>query len=484
MKSLIKITLLFTALPLLTFAQKDCTCADHFKWLKKTFEENDAGFQYALDQKGKDAYEMHNQRFKKRLASITKLEDCTRALFDWLRFFRAGHIAIQPKQASSDNGTPDKATIIRQFKNWERYEMSSEKLKKYLATPPTNGFEGIWLSPPYKVAVVKQDKDYIGFILEADGVYWRANQVKFKLTPSGNTPQYKATFFMRNHSPRHFDKVFLLDNNILSMGFITFKRQGAKLSGNTGLSFKLAKSRTPMIIRLSEQTLVLRIPSFRSSSKKAIDSVLKAHHEQIISTPNLIIDIRNGTGGSDRSYKNIIPYLYTNPLRNIGVQYLSTPLNNSRMKKFMKDPDFTEEEKEWARKGLEKLNKNPGKFISLSDQAITIKKLDKVYKYPETVGIMINQNNGSTDEQFLLATKQSKKVKLFGTTTFGVLDISNMHFVDSPCKHFSLGYCLTKSFRIPGMAIDGKGIQPDYYIDDSFHELQWLEYVKEIIEGK
>lgn len=484
MRFFIQITLFLSLLPLLVFAQKDCTCADHFKWVKKTFEENDAGFQYALAQKGKDAYEMHNQRFKKRLASITTLEDCTRALFDWLRFFRAGHIAIRPNQTSNNNETPDKATIIRQFKNWERHEMSEDKLKQYLATRPASGFEGIWVSPPYKIAVIKKDKGYIGFILEADGVYWRANQVKFKLMPSDQPNQYKATFFMRDHSARHFEKAVLLDNNFLSMGFITLKRQGTKLTDYTGLSFKLAETRVPVMERLSKKTLVLRIPSFRGSNKKVIDSVLKAHHQQIINTPNLIIDIRNGTGGSDRSYKNIIPYLYTNPLRHVGVQYFSTPLNNSRMKKFMKDPDFTKEEKEWARKGLEKLNKHLGKFISLNDKPLTIQKLNKVYKYPETVGIIINQNNGSTDEQFLLAAKQSKKVKLFGTTTFGVLDISNMYFVDSPCKHFSLGYCLTKSFRIPGMAIDGKGIQPDYYIGNSFHELQWLEYVKETLEGK
>jgi len=84
--------------------------------------------------------------------------------------------------------------------------------------------------------------------------------------------------------------------------------------------------------------------------------------------------------------------------------------------------------------------------------------LDTVYEYPKNIGIIINENNGSTTEQFLLAAKQSKKVKLFGTTTMGVLDISNMHFVQSPCEEFKLGYCLSKSMRIPHMTIDNKGI--------------------------
>ncbi|MBN8855988.1 MAG: hypothetical protein J0H07_29255 [Sphingobacteriales bacterium] len=55
--------------------------------------------------------------------------------------------------------------------------------------------------------------------------------------------------------------------------------------------------------------------------------------------------------------------------------------------------------------------------------------------------------------------KQSRKVKLFGSTTMGALDMSNMYYVPNPCHEFELGYCLSRSMRIPGMAIDGMDIQ-------------------------
>ncbi len=104
-----------------------------------------------------------------------------------------------------------------------------------------------------------------------------------------------------------------------------------------------------------------------------------------------------------------------------------------------------------------------------------------VYDHPKNVGILINEKNGSTTEQFLLAAKQSKKVKLFGVTTAGILDISNMYFVNSPDNEFKLGYSLSKSMRIPEMTIDNKGIQPDYYIDKSIPKYKWIEFVSNVL---
>src|SRR5690606_14938673 len=56
----------------------------------------------------------------------------------------------------------------------------------------------------------------------------------------------------------------------------------------------------------------------------------------------------------------------------------------------------------------EKLNNNLGKFVNLGDNEdnVYIDEFDTVYPYPKNVGIIINNRNGSTDEQFLLAAKQ------------------------------------------------------------------------------
>jgi hypothetical protein len=87
----------------------------------------------------------------------------------------------------------------------------------------------------------------------------------------------------------------------------------------------------PFMQRLSERTLYLRIPSFRFEQKPAIDSVLAANDGLIRSMENLVIDIRNGTGGSDVSYRNLIPYLYTGPMRSMGVKLWYTMSMSHRL---------------------------------------------------------------------------------------------------------------------------------------------------------
>ena len=49
---------------------QDCTCEDNFNWVRSTFEENDAGFQYALEQKGQPAYDKHNEVYLERVKAI------------------------------------------------------------------------------------------------------------------------------------------------------------------------------------------------------------------------------------------------------------------------------------------------------------------------------------------------------------------------------------------------------------------------------
>ncbi len=459
-----------------------CDCKSNFEWVKKTFEENDAGFHFVLDAKGKKAYDEHNQAFAQKVSNIADPLECTKMLYEWLTFFRPSHIGIIPIQNEQTAKTEAPASQAAPEK-WETLKVNVPEFERYLNNKKSTDYEGVWETSPYKIGVKKVDNAYIGFIIETTAEDWKPGQIKFKI--QGN----KGVFYLRDRTPENFAVVQPIGQSYLRLGRFMLKRLIPQAETIPGVEahFKSLNADKPYADRLNSTTYILRIPSFDGVEKKAIDSVILANKSDMLKTENLIIDVRNNGGGSDGSYKEIIPFLYTNPIRELGVEYYSTHFNNQRMMEFLKNPDkygLTEEDKKWAKTSYDVLERHIGEFINLDSVKVNLNKLDTVYPFPKNVAIIINKGNGSTTEQFLLAAKQSKKVKLFGATTFGVLDISNMNFVNSPCNEFELGYCLSKSYRIPEMAIDGKGIQPDYYIDSEIPDYQWIEYVNGVLNQK
>ena len=59
-----------------------------------------------------------------------------------------------------------------------------------------------------------------------------------------------------------------------------------------------------------------------------------------------------------------------------------------------------------------------------------------------------------------------------------------MYYVNSPSNEFKLWYGLSKSYRIPEMLIDGKGIQPDYYFDKTIKPYEWINKTISILNYK
>ncbi len=484
MKKTILIVLL--ALPVFVNAQ-NCDCEKNFNWAKETFEQNDAGFTYAIEKKGRETYEQHNYLFEQKVKNIEDINVCVQTIYEWMKFFRSGHIGVQvmfnPNDETNEN-TQSEQDIIEKFKDWEKIEINVKEFKEYLDTKKEKDFEGIWISEPYEIGIKKVEDKYLGFIIKADGIYWREGQIKFKIDSSNS-----STFYMKNHFPQNFEQTVLIGEDLIEMGFILLSRKYPEIKkekADIARYIKTMEADSPYFEKVNENTTLLRIPSFAWQQKQKIDSVISANKESILQTPNLIIDIRNNGGGSDESFEELLPLVYTNPIRTIGVELLSTPLNNQRMLDIINEKYGKVDDKEKRRyqEYYDKLEQHIGEFVMLNEYPVTITTYDTIYPNPQNIGIIINEFNGSTTEQFLLAAKQSKKVKLFGTTTAGILDISNMYFVPSPCNQFGLAYCISKSKRIPEMAIDGKGIQPDYYIDKDILKYQWTDFVIKVLNKK
>jgi hypothetical protein len=466
----------FTVAVALSYQAKGqtCTCESNFEWVKKTFEENDAGFQYIIDKKGQAAYSVHNQMMLEKVKAAKTLTECTGLLYEWLKFFRSGHIGIERlvNEAPPPSQTPRVMS--------ETWNVDIPQFEKYISAKKEVDYEGVWISEPYKVGIKKEGANYIGFIIESGVEEWKPKQVKLRIEKDGN--KVKSTVYMLNHSPVESGEPNMIGNNLLSVGPMSFRRLSPFFDDPVGEYFiKLVSSRNPYLEELNETTLYLRIPSFNDSDKPAIDKVIADNKDKILKTENLIIDLRYNGGGSDASFAELLPLIYTNPVRTISVEFLSTVHNNQRFLDYSTNADLDETTRQWAKNNYDKLQEKLGEFVFLFNAPVSIDQQDIVHDYPKNVGIIINEGNASATEQFLLAAKQSKKVKLFGVTTHGMLDISNMYSIESPCKEFRLRYSLSRSLRIPGMTIDDIGIQPDYYLDKTIPQNEWVKFVNEIL---
>ncbi len=456
------VLLLFS--PFFSFSQ-DCDCVSKFKWVKETFEQNDAGFSHIINQKGTASYNNHTKLFLEKAQETNSNTACYELMRSWMTFFRKGHFGIRPLDQELSETIDNK--------EWETLNIDLEDFKTHLKNKKNKDYEGIWKSGPYVIGIKNINNEYKGFIIEANGSQWKKGEVKLVINPDNS-----STYYMGDYSTQNFTNTELLGGKYLQLGFLTLEKTYPNATEDPVIEryYKSISSDSPYLERVNPNTLLLRIPSFDANQKQLIDSVLSVNHALITNTKNLLIDLRGNGGGSDRSFEEILPILYTGPIETVGVELFSTERNNERVKNFISHPNASPEFKEWATKTYDKLSKNQGEYVNVDSVRTTTTEFDTIYSYPKNVGIIVDGQNASSTEQFLLAAKQSTKVKLFGQTTFGALDISYTYPAKSPCGDFELIYCLSRSLRIPEMTIDDKGIHPDYYIYNEVPKYEWIEF--------
>lgn len=441
---------------------KDCNCLEDYRWIKETFEKNDAGFEWIIQKKGIEAYQKFCDSIEVELKNAEDIYKCNKILNDWGRFFRKGHFYI------SLNVSPSKNTVsgIAEKVNY------SIKTVETQAKQINDKIIGIWESSPYKVGIVldtlNQKRKYVGFIIESDVPEWTKGDVKLEIYEQNN--KLISNYYMMDHSVEKMS-VNLKNETELMIGSMIFINSSKEESE---IERKLSDISKPLFYELSENTTILKIPSFNADQKEKIDKEIEQNRATILSHKNLIIDLRNNGGGNDNSWKELIPFIYTNPIKTIGVEYLSTDLNR---KYLVQNTPFLH--RVLLRQFFKNLKSNDNKFVVRDSVYVT--ELDEVLHNPKNVIVIVDEICVSSVEQFLLSVKQSKKVKIYGKQTFGALDVSNMAAVTSPDGCFTLGYCMTRTLRPENERIDDIGIKPDVEINDSIPRHKWIDFIlKEI----
>lgn len=233
---------------------------------------------------------------------------------------------------------------------------------------------------------------------------------------------------------------------------------------------------TPSIRYINKDWVLITIPSFDISYNKRVHQLFETNKAKLIKTNNLIIDIRGNSGGGEDVYKPLLSYLYTNPIYVDGASTLCSVDNVKNLRidyEDYKDQVDSVTKIGWL-KSIQRLENNLGKWLTI-DSGDTI-KFSKPYPTPKQIAILIDNGCTSSTEIFLLKAKQSKKVALFGTNTYGMVDYGNVTYYDDlPYKYFNLGIATIRWNWIDRIgAIDNVGIKPDVYINT---KTDWVKFV-------
>jgi hypothetical protein len=257
---------------------------------------------------------------------------------------------------------------------------------------------------------------------------------------------------------------------------------GVTKKAHASRRFAANRSLEPTVRALSEKTFAITVPSFGLEYKTTLEALTKRYDADIKRCPNLIIDLRGNSGGSDSTFSPLLPYLYTQPSVEVGADVLATKANAdawqalitpitkqgkatpvSRFRAKWLIPKREKRARAWVMKIVKKMRAaREGTFVSCG--ADSRHRLSRVLARPSRIGILTDGGCGSTTEQFLLLARKSRKVILFGQPTTGCLDYSNVRLFPLPSGNCALAIATTRSRRLPADPIDGIGIKPDVRI--------------------
>ncbi|MCX6285890.1 MAG: S41 family peptidase [Bacteroidetes bacterium] len=379
-------------------------------------------------------------------------------------FFKDGHISIFQVE-TGQNAQQNK-------KQSNKVTISPEEFQKRILNT-TDPMEGIWRYAVYKVGIVKLNNEYQGFIIEADTAYWKVDEIKFRLFENG-----KANYYLRDHSLSE-ETYELVDGWILYFNSSKYIKEWPKpnLSENE-IKSKIYEIEGCYFKKVSEKTALLCLSSFEHNYVERIKKLLADNRKAIESSENLIIDIRNNPGGTYDAYEGLFPYILTNNVRGLGMEFLVTQTLIDGIQDWYDDEEGKKKAKEWINIFKGKM----GEFVNTDTTDIYINEVKLAERSPKQVVILANRRTASSGEAFLLDARQSKKVKVLGTPTYGALDYGTASFFNFGCKNYKLMMPTWRSMRLPDYPIDNIGIQPDIYLDKSVKD--WIRFAVNYLENK
>ncbi|AHG92007.1 peptidase S41 [Gemmatirosa kalamazoonensis] len=472
-------------LALLALAERQPTpsCTAQLAWTTAFAARNYAGFDDKVTAARRPAYDALLDTLRASSARAATSADCDAVLRRWTAFFGDGHLGFTRRAAApaSPAASPSDDEVRARYASWEQRALDEPTARARLTASGArrDAAEGVWesLDGRYRVAALRDatSGDVVMTVLAADSVWWMPGQVKARLArDTGGV--YAARFYMRDHSEQRWT-ARVVGNVLTFSGGGTWVRRWPVGAGDRTPEQLRASLNTRFAAReLWPGTVLVQIPTF--NDPRGIDSLFAAEGARIRAAERLVVDVRGNGGGSDYNYRELLPLVYTGPIKVVGMMALATDDNIRANEALAADTTFPEGQRAGLRANVARMKASRGGWWIGNDGETTF---DSVRTLPRRVAILVDRGCASSCEQFLLAARQSAKVTLYGERSAGILDYANVRRAEMPGGDLVLNYPTTKSKRVAaGQGIDGVGIAPQVRIPVA--EWEAIEWVRREIE--
>lgn len=239
--------------------------------------------------------------------------------------------------------------------------------------------------------------------------------------------------------------------------------------------------------RIDGDTILLRYNDFMDYELS--QKLLAEYEKEILSSKNLIIDVRVNSGGYDSVFLPLIDYMFP---ENFSIEDEYSGLTNVTERNYNNRMEMLSEyleqqpNDEMVKRYADELtiNRNKGLVALEMDKGAFVVKGSKEVK---NVIVLTDRYCGSSGDSFVIFSSHSPWATVMGRPTYGVIDYSNVaeqKFEDD----FSLTYATSVYEGAKyGKGYDNVGVQPDIYIPWSPEHIEKdvdLEYAIEFLKNK
>ena len=415
-------------------AAQNCDCITSLNQLQEKVESNYAGFADKTS-KSKEAYKKLLIRLRKKAASVQNGKLCQLILEDYIRYFQDGHLMIGNiyKEANAE-------PISR--------ELPSGSIETYFQSLnlPANDIRGIWKNESYQLAIVSDEKikdRYYGLVLSSENAAWKKGMEKMVLRKKSasyyeveylfgdfekiETKAFHSRNILEIFRAGYFEKVYPMQKNSISI------KDYDPIFPDQDIKFSFP----------NDSTAVLFLGNFSNQYETVIDSLIRTHKEDLEKRAYWIVDVSYNGGGGTGTYRSLLPYLYTNPIKRSGSYYRLSVDNISQMKKFLLgNKNLPPKVAEFFRQLIEAGEKKPGSWFFEEGQRF---EFSEIKKNPQKIAVLTSDETASSGEIFVMDALQSKKVTVFGTTTSGVVDYGDGFIFQIGCDSIPVSIPTRKS---------------------------------------